>query len=789
MTDQDRIAKIEQSIAGLESILTELKEELHDVKKSSTEATPVTEPVPATQTQETSAPEVVPAQKTAVSEVVPAQEPIAPKTTPAQVPSPVQNTAPAASPVSEKKPATQKKSSGLEENLGGKVMGIVAAVLVFVGLLLFGSLMYERLGDPARIASLYLISFLILGAGLFFERKHQSWFTTSLIGCGFGAVYISLFVTCLYFNLYSVEVLYLLLILWLVGIGLYVFRKQSYVVASLGQAGIAFSVIFGCIGVESKGQFMFLCLYFTILSFLYLWLVLWRFLPASKEKPYSWVSFVAAALNLLQLFALSTSHDYHSSYHSDDFGNGSAIISSILCFYTFALPVFFLLRNRRLADLPLLPWKKFKRRITETTFPIYKAGVFFLLFYSFYQFAVFFLLDMNYRYLFSGDGFRGLFVVSGLFLAYIILESLGAIGTESRGACIVTAVMTAISLMAYDFTDCEHALICIVFCLITSVFGLFGTESPVRSVLNRNTNRWEYICKEEAGRCFPKFTAPVYAFLLLFSYRIEENLALLTGILVFAVLYFGGMFLFLYTIGKKHRYADGLKIELYFFTMYYTFMLAGYFTGRSSLESFTSAVLGISVLTLLNGIAYYSRFRKLITNPKIIDSVATVVIRLVQTALWIWSIALLHSGASDSHPLLLLWLIVLSLYMCLSGMYDQYKCYGTHTGLGIYFGLRVTVYMIAVLTAFDSIEGYIISCVLLLLAVIAVLAGFPLRLAALRIYGLFLAMLAVVKLLMIDVEHDNSMETVLCFLGAGILCFAINFIYNHVKKRFNKNAE
>ena len=49
-------------------------------------------------------------------------------------------------------------------------------------------------------------------------------------------------------------------------------------------------------------------------------------------------------------------------------------------------------------------------------------------------------------------------------------------------------------------------------------------------------------------------------------------------------------------------------------------------------------------------------------------------------------------------------------------------------------------------------------------------------------------MFAVVKLLMIDVEHDNSMETVLCFLGAGILCFIINYIYNHVKKRFQNDG-
>ena len=97
--------------------------------------------------------------------------------------------------------------------------------------------------------------------------------------------------------------------------------------------------------------------------------------------------------------------------------------------------------------------------------------------------------------------------------------------------------------------------------------------------------------------------------------------------------------------------------------------------------------------------------------------------------------------------------------------------------------------MIAVLTAFDGIEGYFISCALLVLAILFVLAGFPLRLAPLRIYGLCLAMFAVVKLLMIDVEHDNSMETVLCFLGAGVLCFAINFIYNYVKKRFQNNID
>ena len=172
-------------------------------------------------------------------------------------------------------------------------MGIVAAVLIFIGLFLFGSMLYERLGDTARIAILFIVSFLLLGTGLFLERKRESWFTTSLIGCGFGAVYISLFITGLYYGRFEKEVLYFLILFWLIGIGLYVFHRQSNTVALLGQIGVAFSVILGSFGIESAGQFTFLCIYFAVLSLLYLWIVLWRFLPDTEKKPYSWIQLTA----------------------------------------------------------------------------------------------------------------------------------------------------------------------------------------------------------------------------------------------------------------------------------------------------------------------------------------------------------------------------------------------------------------------------------------------------------------------------------------------------------------
>lgn len=746
MTDQERITKIEQSIAGLEQILNELKSEVQEIKQeNSVAAQPHTPVAPAE-----------------ASVVMP--KPVAPQTVP-----------------------KKKASSSFEDNLGGKVMGIVAAILVFVGLFLFGSLMYERLGDPARIASLFIVSFLLLGAGLFFERKHKSWFTTSLIGCGFGAVYISLFITTLYFKLFPTEVLYLLLFFWLVGIGVYVFLRKSGVVALLGQTGIAFSVIFGCIGAETKGQFTFLCFFFAVLSLLYLWLVLGRFLPQTKKKALPLIHLVAAGLNLIQLWALSMGYDsFFGKYGS--LGGKNFTAGILLCFYCLFFPLFFLLRSRKLAGLSPIPQLSGARRIDKDTFPVYKAGVGSVVLFTVYQLMAWVVYHTVGGTLFESDLPHGLLLLTGLLLSFLITEVFGATGTEGRGSAIVTAVAVTFSLLIFDFPDFVHALITVVFGSCTVLAGLLGSECPVRSVLNPTTRKWEAVCTQEKGRCFEKFTSCVYCFLLLFSYQSDDRAGIIWLIAAFGLAFFAGSFFFLYKKGRTHRFADGFKIELYLFGLLHLLYVTVFAFEQSSWEEicYVSAIL--TLLVVCNGIAFYCGFRRKLAAPELIDTGATVVTRLVHTGLWIWGIALLHSGSMEDYPLLCLWILLLTLFLCGSGMYEQYKTHRAKTGLGIYFGLRVTLYLIAVMTAFEGIEGYVISCVLLCLAILAVLTGFPLRLAPLRIYGLCLAMLAVVKLLMIDVEHDNSMETVLCFLGAGILCFAINFIYNHVKKKFNNHV-
>ncbi len=800
MTDQERLSKIEDALFGLEKQIHALRMELSDIKETQREepVVSVTEtPVVADVSdigETTSDPTPVPMTEE-VSAAAPISDPV-PDTKPAPastllstfLPTPKTTKTSASASKETPTPAKKKTASGFEENLGGKVMGIVAAVLIFIGLFLFGSMLYERLGDTARIAILFVVSFLFLGAGLLLERKRESWFTTSLVGCGFGAVYISLFITALYYKRFEPEVLYLLLLFWLIGIGLYVFRRQSYAVALLGQIGITFSVIFGCLGIESAGQFTFLSVYFAALSLLYLWIVLWRFLPDTEKKPYSWIQLTAVCLNLFQLWILAL---YYDSLFGEwgDFGGKNWAAGILLCLYSLILPLFFLLRQRTMAGLSLLPCASEKRKINETTFPVYKAGSGSAWLFTIHQLMTWLVFALISDVLFEADIPGRLFLIAGLLGSYLLIQLFGPTGLEGRGASVVNAVAVVFLVISYDFPPLFGALIPILFCIASVLFGMFGSEYPVRSVRNPDTKCWEYLCKEEKGHCFDKFVACVYLLPILGSYDYEEAPFVLLLITVFGIAFFAGSFVFLYRKGRNHLYADGWKVVLYLSGMFYLASNTAFLIENAIDEEIIRITLLLTVLVLCNCVAFYSGFRKKLSDATLPDATANDFVQLVHNALWIWGIVMLHSGAIKDHPLLCIWMIILTLYLCGYGLYEQYKTYNNKPGLGIYFGLRITLYMIAVITAFDGVKGYVISCILLVLAIFFVLSGFPLRLAPLRIYGLCLAMFAVVKLLMIDVEHDNSMETVLCFLGAGVLCFAINFIYNYVKKRFQNNID
>lgn len=149
-------------------------------------------------------------------------------------------------PFSQPQPPEVPGKRDLEKTLGTGIMGIVASVLIFISITIFGGLLLPYLTDVIMTAVMFLLSFILFGAGYRLLRKDpKNKFHISLCACGATAVCVSLFVTRLYFALINDGVFLALVVLWLALIA-YICRKyQNYIFRIIGEIGIFLTVCLG----------------------------------------------------------------------------------------------------------------------------------------------------------------------------------------------------------------------------------------------------------------------------------------------------------------------------------------------------------------------------------------------------------------------------------------------------------------------------------------------------------------------------------------------------------------
>jgi hypothetical protein len=135
------------------------------------------------------------------------------------------------------------------------------------------------------------------------------------------------------------------------------------------------------------------------------------------------------------------------------------------------------------------------------------------------------------------------------------------------------------------------------------------------------------------------------------------------------------------------------------------------------------------------------------------------------------------AGKMPVHCIAILWALVLFLV-------NTRKLLKKYTGMaaGIYVGIKFTILLIVVMKSFDT-ASFIVSIGCFVLAIVSIVLGFAFRYKSLRIYGLVLSMLSVLKLLLVDMAYGSMVERAVGFFVSGMLCFAISLIYNTIDKR------
>lgn len=104
---------------------------------------------------------------------------------------------------------------------------------------------------------------------------------------------------------------------------------------------------------------------------------------------------------------------------------------------------------------------------------------------------------------------------------------------------------------------------------------------------------------------------------------------------------------------------------------------------------------------------------------------------------------------------------------------------------GIYVGGKYTVLIIIILSSYEA-PSYLISIACFIFAIASILLGFNFKYKQLRTYGLILSLFSVVKLILLDIQYENTIGHAFSFFICGLLCFAISIIYTRIDKKINE---
>lgn len=660
----------------------------------------------------------------------PAPQPAsAPQMAPAPQPTPNPQSAPIPQEQVSWQPKAVSQKPGLKsreyENMFGKnFMGIFASVLIFISLIIFATLVMPYLNDTMKLTGLYILSFGIFGAGLLLYRKHrENKFFIAVIGCGTGSLYLTLLLSNLYFKVMGDIVLYCFILAWAVLVK-NLTRVKNLVFQIIGQAGILIATVLGtilCVADGDEKKFFVLTIFYLISACVF----------SEIDKDY--------------MYAL---------IHSRKGANGEDGVCE---------PPFY--EHRLCSHIS----KTLNAFVFVVGFSImdpsgYKAAsVLLLMLYMLLEFYFSYREKCKFGLVFH------LFTMANSLFFILFFNAAELL----EGECtFVFMYLTAIALLFYlEKKDVELKPISQVWSLLLVFIACCGnkwmrehlyaylTVIPFMAV-GRWKNKKVYLyasCAYLFGMMF--VLPPLYDT----SFWITESF-LMTAVAYAAFL-----------VACRKLEDPGFKISGYAILC----MLTAIVVDRFALQMFREADFRVG----LYAVSYSS-------EPKLVSFYTVAVIHLLlnkikffgeslpeKIMLYAINAVLMLAGLVLMHDMP--WQIPTILITVLLFVINSKELLQKNKNVGYYIAFKYTMLMVSILGTFDVVN-YAVSICLLIFAVVSIVVGFYKDNTAFRLYGLILSMISVIKLILVDISYDSTLENAVSFFVCGVLCFVISFIYHKI---------
>lgn len=607
------------------------------------------------------------------------------------------------------------KKRDIEKIFGQSWMGVIASGLIFISIVLAAILLIPRLTNGIKMAAMFILSFAFTIVGLLrLSKDKDNKFNLALSGCGVGAIYISLLISCLYFKAFNEIVLYVFIFVWAIFICI-LSKTRSQVFQIIGQIGIIISVLFGCSYVKYRydcDMFLMLEIYFVISSLIF------TFAHLDKIFDKNLINLIFNCINLVTLL-----------YTANIFATESIVMASSIIIIIYSLAQIVLCIRMDIPKRPVL------YSILNIIFPLLIVKAIKTL-----------VMESEYNETIIGIS---LLVIGAGMLGVMEWKLPDKKKPERVILQIPMMIIMLIAVVKIPFFD-EHisyALLMLPFMLAGFInkdyIYKYGSFVLLLFFECCQVGVWEKIIFEV-----------IYYAILVYLFRKKNELYHEAGKMISYILFLPVAGTVVYKIVSLTEVDLLLKINILYF-----------------------AISGINLLAIKFGFS-----QNPITEKK--EQGVGILLTILHALMMFFvmtDIVILGIDSRDlMHIIMVIWALILF-------MANSKELLEKHTGMGagIYVGLKFTILLTVILSSFET-ANFVISIGLFLLAIVFIVIGFMFQYKSLRVYGLILSMLSVLKLVMVDMAYGKLSELALGFFASGILCFVISLIYNTIDKKVKK---
>ncbi len=619
----------------------------------------------------------------------------------------------------------KKKEKSLENIVGRNLMGILASILIFIGMILFATVAYESFNSMARLCSIYAVSAVLLVIGLVGMHKNRNAFYLSLAGCGAGAVYISLFLTYGYFELINGFALYILLALWSVVV-FFLGGKGSLLFKTIGQSGVLISVFYGTIMqfMEMKSPAL---LSFTLVLMIYYIAVTVFYLLMDHTKGYraNLPSFIMDYIGAVILVAAVV------HIRSEIQLTVQIVLTGMILAYTLFL--LFLYRRRIMKEEMTaddsLGWD----------IVVFVQSVFAAL-------AVIVMIpngEQNYKWI------RGCIAMVQFGILWLLTEY--KVRRDAGRAVALGIIYIFFWIFSNSFGVMSEILGIGMFALIFLTTGFFRKDKLYFSF-----------------GCASSF---IY---ILFYGKYPAVYALFSILFILLILFF--------LLYSDRIYHASFKLLAYAMLQVFLFKMDNILPQYTVFPRavWINTVYLVSVILCIA--ATHSHFCNDWLEHDKKEKSTQLALGVINIILMFWGTWVLDlMNGEVFHVLTLLALLA----ACCQNIMPMVRHYGKSMGVGFYTGFKLTVFLQSALYSYQ-IESYVVTLACLFMALVLITFGFIRNYKPIRLYGLILSLYSIFKLVMIDVSYHSTLSRALTVMGCGVLAFIISFVYNKISKRLGE---